>query len=224
MGLNALHYMPPYLSKCPYTVSQPDVSGVDLVRGYAFSRARFDWKSHRGLTDRPIDILFVGTDSERRRIAIERLRELTDRYRFICVYTHQHAPLTNANYQTTSPEINCALAQRSKIVLNIHRSWLGYFEWSRMVMQGFWQGACVVSDPSLPNPIFKPNNHFLEENIRHLPELLHWLLGTSDGRMKIEHIAEAGQSRARSRAARTAMLLPMLSSLRASVGLGEKVT
>ncbi len=224
MGLNALHYMPPYLSKCPYTVSQPDVSGVDLVRGYEFSRARFDWKSHRGLTDRPIDILFVGTDSERRRIAIERLRELTDRYRFICIYTHQHAPLTNANYQTTSPEINCALAQRSKIVLNIHRSWLGYFEWSRMVMQGFWQGACVVSDPSLPNPIFKPNNHFLEENIRHLPELLHWLLGTSDGRMKIEHIAEAGQSRARSRAARTAMLLPMLSSLRASVGLGEKVT
>ena len=41
MGCNAIHYMPPYLQDCNYTRSQPDVSEVELVRGYEFSKSRF---------------------------------------------------------------------------------------------------------------------------------------------------------------------------------------
>jgi hypothetical protein len=221
MGCNAIHYMPPYLEDCSYTRSQPDVSEVELVRGYEFSKSRFDWRKHQGLSDRPIDIIFIGSESERRVKAIERLRELTDKYRFVCVYTHQDRPLTTGNYRTTSPEINCALSQRSKIVLNIHRDWIGYFEWSRMVMQGFWQGACVVSDPSLPDPVFSPDRHFLEENFRHLPELIRWLLGTAEGRAKMDEVGAAGYDHARSPAARAVMLVPMLNSLRDLVALSR---
>ena len=62
MGCNAIHYMPPYLQDCSYTRSQPDVSEVELVRGYEFSKSRFDWTRHKGLSDRPIDIIFVGSE------------------------------------------------------------------------------------------------------------------------------------------------------------------
>lgn len=33
----------------------------------------------------------------------------------------------------------------------------------------FSERACVVLDPSLLEPVFTANNHFLEENIRYLP-------------------------------------------------------
>jgi hypothetical protein len=216
MGCNAIHFAPPYLDECKYTSPQCDVSHVELVRGYKFSRDKFDWTKHIGLSDRPIDVLFVGTGCERRLRAIESLRELTDRYRFLCVYTHQSSPLNNTNYQTRNVGLRNAeaLAQRSKIVLNVHRDWIGYFQWPRMVMQGFWQGACVVSDPGLPDPIFSSGTHFLEENIRHLPELLHWLLGTPDGRTKMDEIAAAGHRQAVRPATKAAMLAPMLDALR----------
>jgi hypothetical protein len=219
MGCNAVHYMPPYLTDCPYTRPQPDVSGVEIVRGYEFSRTKFTWTEHVDLSSRPIDILFIGTGSARRSRAIERLRELGDKHRFICIYTHQSSPLTPGNYRTTSTEINCALAQRSKITLNIHRDWIGYFEWSRMVLQGFWQGACVVSDPSLQNPYFREAEHFLEENVRHMPELLRWLLETRDGHAKMNDVSVSAHKHARSPTARVAMLLSLLSSLRAVLNI-----
>jgi hypothetical protein len=213
MGCNAIHYMPPYLPECRYTSPQLDVSQIDVIRGYEFSRRRYDWTEQSDLSDRPIDILFIGTGCERRLSAIERIRELTDEYRFVCIYTQQSSPLNGENYRTTSPEINCALAQRSKVVLNLHRDWIGYFEWSRMVMQGFWQGACVVSDPGLSDPLFDSGRHFLEENVRHIPDLLRWLLGTPDGQAKMNQVGAAAHDRARSSAARAGMLLPMLKAL-----------
>ena len=215
LGCNSIHYMPPYLPACPYTIPQLEVSQIDHVRGYNFSRNSFDWTQHPGLAERPIDILFVGTGSERRLKAIERLRGLADKYRFLCVYTHQSSPLNDTNGQTRKLGLRDAhaLAQRSKIVLNVHRDWIGYFEWPRMVMQGFWQGACVVSDPCFPDPVFTSGVHFLEEATRHLPELLDWLLGTPDGQTKMNEIAAAGYGRAVSPAVKVAMLAPMMTAL-----------
>jgi hypothetical protein len=214
-GCNSIHYAPPYLPACPYTIPELDASHIEHLRGYKFSRSGFDWTQHPGVTERPIDILFVGTGSERRLKAIERLRELTDKYRFLCIYTHQTSALNDNNTQTRNVGVRSlrALAQRSKIVLNIHQDWIGYFEWPRIVNAGIWQGACVVSDPCFPDPVFVSGAHYLEEATRHLPELLVWLLGTQDGQSKMNETAAAGYQRAASSAARAAMLTPMLTAL-----------
>ena len=118
------------------------------------------------------------------------MQENLDQHRFICVYTRQQGPLTARDHRSTSTGINCALGQRSKIVLNIHPDWLGYFEWSRMVLQGFWQGACVVTDPSFDHPLYQPGIHYLEENPRHMGELVRWLLETPDGSRKARRSAQ----------------------------------
>jgi len=109
------------------------------------------------------------------------------------------------------------LAQRAKIVLNVHRDWIGYFEWPRMVLQGFWQGACVVSDPGLSAPIFTSGVHYLEENLRHIGELVRWLLETEDGRDKLDRTRMAAYERASSVGSMHVSLGPVLEALAAAL-------
>jgi Tetratricopeptide repeat len=213
-GCNVVHFMPGYLSTVPYVQPCVDISDIELVRGYGFASQPYNWLERDDLDDRPIDILFVGSSVPRRDKALARLQELSDRYRFVCVYTRQEIPLTERNYRGNSTRINCALAQRAKIVLNIHRDWLGYFEWSRMVLQGFWQGACVVSEPNLPNPIFEPGEHYLEEDVRHIGELIRWLLSTADGRRKLNETRLRGYEQACSLGSMDVALAPVLSAFK----------
>jgi len=209
-GCNAVHFMPGHLpgGRC----AQPclDISEVELTRGYRFARQPYDWLERDRLEDRPIDLLFVGTATPRRDMALSRLQDLADAHRFLCVCTRQDAPLLSPDYGTTSTDINCALGQRAKIVLNIHRDWLGYFEWSRMVLQGFWQGGCVVSDPGLPNPVFEPGVHYFEENLRNIGELVRWLLETEEGRDQLDRTRRAGYERARTLGSMRVALAPVL--------------
>jgi hypothetical protein len=214
IGSNVVHFMPGHLASSPYTAPQEDVSDIDLARGYAFSRQRLNWMERDSINDRPIDILFVGSSSPRRDTALTRLLDLTDDYRFLCVYRSVDAPLTAHEHRATSGRINCALAQRAKIVLNIHRDWVGYFEWSRIVLQGFWQGACVVSDPNLPNPIYQPGVHFQEDSLRHLGELIRWLLSTPDGRASLDTTRRAGFAQARGLGSMPVALTPVLGAFK----------
>jgi hypothetical protein len=213
-GCNVVHFMPGFLSTVPYVQPCVDISDIELVKGYDFAYQPYNWVESEDLVDRPIDILFVGSSVPRRDKALTRLQELSDRYRFVCVYTRQDIPLTDGNYRSTSTRINCALAQRAKIVLNIHRDWLGYFEWSRMVLQGFWQGACVVSEPNLPNPIYVAGEHYLEENERHIGELIRWLLSTEDGRRKLDETRTRGYQQARGLGSMEVALAPVLDAFK----------
>jgi hypothetical protein len=195
-GCNVVHIMPGYMERAPYAQSYTDASNIELLKGYEFSKDYYDWRTLDQLKDRPIDLLFIGSSSPRREETLVNIQAALESHRFVCICTRQQRPLTRRNYRSTSTAINCALGQRSKIVLNIHRDWLGYFEWSRMVLQGFWQGACVVSDPCLPHPIFKPARHYLEESTRHLGELIRWLLETGDGQQEFERVRLAGHQAA----------------------------
>jgi hypothetical protein len=218
-GCNVVHFMPGYLPGVPYVQPSVDISDIELVKGYDFAYQPYNWLERNELDDRPIDILFVGSSAPRRDKALARMQELSDRYRFVCVYTRQDIPLTERNYRSTSTRINCALAQRAKIVLNIHRDWLGYFEWSRMVLQGFWQGACVVSEPNLPNPTFEAGEHYLEENMRHIGELIRWLLSTAEGRERLNETRLRGYQQARGLGSMEVALAPVLDAFRQMVSL-----
>lgn len=214
IGFFAVHFMPGYLPSL--TAAQPieDVSDVDLVRGYSFARERHNWLENDSLDTRPIDILFIGAGSPRRDKTLARLLDLTDEFRFLCVYRQLSKPLTARQETTTSARINRALGQRAKIVLNIYRDWVGYFDFSRAVQYGFWQGAAVVTDPSLPHPIFQPNVHFLQESTRHMGELIRWLLETADGRRKLDETRLAAFSRSTGLGNMNVSLAPVLAAFK----------
>jgi tetratricopeptide (TPR) repeat protein len=209
-GCNVVHFQPGYLPTVPYVQPYVDISDVELVKGYDFAYQAYNWRERDDLDDRPIDILFVGSSVPRRDKALARLQELSDTFRFLCIYVRSDRPLTIRNYRHASSQIGCAIAQRAKIVLNIHRDWLGYFEWSRMVLQGIWQGACVVSEPNLPNPIFEAGEHYLEESGRHIGELIRWLLSTTEGRLKLNETRIRGYQQARGLGSMAVALAPVL--------------
>ena len=214
-GCNVLHFMPGHLPSAHYSQPRLDISDITLAKGYAFARQPFDWQASNQLKERPIDILFTGTRAPRRDKALLRLQALMDRYRFLCVYRSAAEPITDRS--AAAAEQSWALAQRAKIVLNLHRDWIGYFEWPRIVMHGFWQGACVVSDPGLSSPIFESGVHYLEENLRHIGELMRWLLETDEGRDKLDRTRMAAYERARSVGAMHVALAPVLDAFAAEL-------
>ena len=212
-GFHAIHFMP----GCLPAAAQPieDVSDVELVRGYDFARRRHNWREDDTLDARPIDILFIGGGSPRRDKALARLLDLTDDFRFLCVYRNKlTGPLTAQQETATSARINRALGQRSKIVLNIYRDWVGYFDFSRAVQHGIWQGAAVVTDPGLPHPIYQPGVHFLQESTRHLPELIRWLLETPDGRRTLDDTRRAAFRQAHGLGSMEVALTPVLAAFK----------
>jgi hypothetical protein len=213
-GCNVLHFTPGHQPTMPYASPYIDASKLELLRGYAFAQQPYNWLAKNKVDDRPIDVLFIGNRAPRRDKALAYLQDLSGQFRFMCVYARNDVPLTSRNYPHASSEIGCALGQRSKIVLNIHRDWLGYFEWSRIVLQGFWQGACVVSDPGLPNPIFEAGVHYLEEGMRHIGELTRWLLETKEGREKLETTRMAGYERAVGLGSMRVSLAPVLDAFK----------
>jgi hypothetical protein len=207
-GCNAVHFMPGHLPGARYAQPCLDISEIELTKGYRFAGQPYNWLDRDRLEDRPIDLMFVGTASPRRDMVLLRLQEIADAHRFWCVYRKPDEPFVEAGRAAT--ESSWALAQRAKIVLNIHRDWIGYFEWSRVVLRGFWQGAGVVSDPGLSNPIFEPGVHYLEEDLRHLGELIRWLLETEEGWGKLDRTRRAGYERARTLGSMRVALVPVL--------------
>jgi hypothetical protein len=209
-GCRAIFLMPGYLDDSAYTSPYLDISQIELTKGYRFAKDSFDWKQDDRLSSRPIDVLFVGAKTPYRDKSLMKLDVLAEDCRFVCAYRQASKPFTREAHNGAATEANWALSQRAKIVLNLHRDWIGYFEWSRMVLRGFWQGACVVTDRGLPNPVFDAGVHYLEESPRHLGELIHWLLHAEDGNRKLDATRRAGYERAKTFGSMRVALVPAL--------------
>jgi hypothetical protein len=127
--------------------------------------------------ERPIDILFLGTLTERRSKALASLASTLANYRcFVHAPTGFGGPLRGAKGQIDETHSRW-LASRAKILLNIHRGEFPYFEWHRVVMLGAEQGTIVLSEPSLPVPGIQPDRHFLSSHVEGMPAIINRLLG-----------------------------------------------
>jgi len=145
--------------------------------------------------DRPLDLFFTGyTTPLRTEFFVRNARYLASKQCFLA-----YAALPPAG---TPPDaltrkllgVNVGVSLLSKIVLNLHRYPVGYFEWERLLVQGFACGTPVVTSPCLPSPFFTPGVHYLEAPGQHLDALAAWVLDTPDGRSRADAVAaEAGR-------------------------------
>jgi glycosyltransferase involved in cell wall biosynthesis len=166
----------------------PRRPGVDFVDGSSRGPNGVRGK----LASRPFDYLFVGGLTDRRDRFFARHAQRLSRWRG---YMHLVNPDKRARPgETTHFDTTTALglAQRSKIVLNLHREQSRFFEWHRMVVHGLGQKALVVSEPGLVSAPLKPGRDFLEAPMAKIPALLDSLLGTAAGRRRAQAIAERG--------------------------------
>lgn len=132
------------------------------------------------LRDRPIDILFVGGVSARRGPLLAELAPfLSGKNVFLHLPSHAK-PLTAE--ENVDAGLYTYLARNSKILLNLHQGAIQYFEWQRIVFNGFWQKSVVATEKCFGLPYFHPNVHYVECEARDLAARLQEVLSDiSDG-------------------------------------------
>jgi hypothetical protein len=184
-GIPSLFYNSGYPAEESFRYSELPNNG--LVPG--LSQKTRDYNINSDIwSERPNDLFFVGIRSPVRETFFARNAALFAR--FTCCFDlvkSPGGPLIRASSETR-PAFNRYVARRSKIVLNLHQDDIRFFEWHRIVVNGLWHRALVVSTHCLPHPIFKSGTHYLEETMKRIPGLIEWLLTTPDGMQLAERI------------------------------------
>ncbi|MBB3882743.1 hypothetical protein [Acetobacter oeni] len=137
---------------------------------------------------REIDVSFFGNHTDRREKFFSRHAEFFADYKCFFYYRRTGGPIADSQRYGILSRLASHVASHSKISLNIHRENDLFFEWQRIVAQGMARGSLVVSEECLPHPYFSAGIHYLSETTRHIPNLVEWLLHSSDGKKEAARI------------------------------------
>ena len=153
--------------------------GVDarfLQLGYT---ARWDhWHGERD-SERPVELAFLAGVTPRRLTAVARCaRHLAGRR------TELHLPEALVPHQANSDFFlsgarKWEMLSRSKLLMNVHRSELGYFEWQRAI-EAMINGCVLLSEHSLGFEPLIPGEHFVSVSFDNLDVALEALLDDED--------------------------------------------
>ncbi|PZO13577.1 MAG: hypothetical protein DCF25_15890 [Leptolyngbya foveolarum] len=144
------------------------------------------------LCDRPLDLHFIGTLNPRREQFFASSAQWLSQFHCFLHIPPMGVPLLKGQDQALDTEAVVGLSRRSKILLNIHRDELPYFEWHRMVFHGLWQNTLVVTEPCHDIPGLVAGEHFIECAIAKMADKIEWLLKNPEGQATAERIRQAG--------------------------------
>ena len=142
------------------------------------------------LHERPLDYCFFGASTERRNAFFARNAALFARLEGYLRLKPLTGPILAGENSQLSTEETCSIIRRSKISLNIHQSAHSYFEWHRIVLQGMWQGALVLSEPCTPALPFRPNIEYVSVDLDNLADTLEYLLLSDAGKAFAERVRQ----------------------------------
>lgn len=173
-----------------YPVFQPDIPLTeplqDALRGISYDPG-----------DKMLDLVWIGSNSKRRLGYLERNMEVLRRLRCFVRLVNVLGPLQSDHPEAISALEYAALAQRSRILLNVHHFDSPYFEWQRLVHFGFLQGACVLTETVSSVPHLISGEHYLEADADELAPFAEWLSRDPDGRTLAQDVARKGHAAVR---------------------------
>ena len=146
------------------------------------------------IAERPLDLFFAGYKTpERTNFFVRSASYLAQKD---CFLAYSDTPPSTRQLDSSTASLfpnYLGLAAQTRIVLTLHRYPVGYFEWERIVAQGFANGAVVMASRCLRSPFFTPGVHYLEMPMRNLDKLVRWVLDTSEGAQRTQAAADAAQ-------------------------------
>jgi GT2 family glycosyltransferase len=169
--------------------AMPRIAVTESLPAAVFATPPRDW------AQRPIDIFFAGTQTPRRDRFFAQAARVLARHKAVLHFADCARPICGTANGDLTSDAAIALAQRSKIVLNVHRDQARYFEWHRMVLHGLGQGALVVSEPVSTGSPLRGGRDFVEAELGKLPELIDGLLSSQTRMREGAAIAAAGRKR-----------------------------
>jgi len=143
---------------------------------------------HEPLENRPLDCCFFGNSVDRRKAFFAHNAPLFAKLHAYLRLLSLHVPLRVGVNTQLSTEATSSIVRRSKIALNIHQSSHTYFEWHRIVLQGIWQGALVLSEPCSNAWPFRQNIDYIAVELNSMADTLEYLLLSTEGRAFAEKI------------------------------------
>lgn len=138
---------------------------------------------------RDYDILFVGVVNERRERVISELSINISKFENFIHCPRFNRPISDGDVDMLSNKDLTQIAKNAKILLNIHRDDVGYFEWHRIFLYGVMNGCVVVSEPCFSNSFIKPDIHYIEATVPDMAGVLDDLLGTELGLVRLSEIS-----------------------------------
>lgn len=147
------------------------------------------WDHGRGMQDsgRPVELAFLAGVTPRRLNALARCaRQLAGRR------TELHLPEAMVPHQAGSEFFLSGahkwdLLSRSRLLMNVHRSELGYFEWQRAI-EAMINGCVLFSEHSLGFEPLIPGEHFVSVSFDSLDVALEGLIDDED---RLSHMRAA---------------------------------
>ena len=137
---------------------------------------------------RGYDVMLVAVSNPRREYMLAELAPTLSQFN-----TFIHCPGFDGPIAMGDPDAICSsdltqLAKNSKILLNIHRDEMPYFEWHRLFLYGMMNGCVVVTEACYNSPYLKAGEHYLEAPASELPDLLKHLLTTREGQAQLMQV------------------------------------
>lgn len=145
-----------------------------------------------GFAQRPLDLLFIGSRVPRRRAWFRAAAPLLSSYRGFFRLVDDYRFLRPGAREPLYSRALLGLAQRAKLVLNIHQDEESYFEWHRIAVHGIGQGALVLSEPTTQAPPFRAGRDFVSTPLRAFPEAIRHYLGSRQGLREAAGISARG--------------------------------
>lgn len=190
-----------WVEKCRLFEPVRRLPDLALTRTLSPAERRFP----ASFAQRPLDLLFAGSRVPRRE-AFFAAAGLA-RWRSVIHLVDDSRFLRHGRQAPLHTRALLGLAQRAKIVLNIHRQEDRYFEWHRVALHGVGQGALVVSEPTAAAPSFRAGRDFISVELDDMPAAIEHFLASAAGRREAARIAAQGLETYR-RSCRLADFLP----------------
>src|SRR5262249_760633 len=127
------------------------------------------WDHWRGdeARERPVDLTFMGTVTERRERALARCGPVLQNRRAKLHVYEALIPHGADHPYFLSGDANWNARASAKAILNVHGSELAYMEWQR-VLGAVLNGCVVITEHSYGYAPFVPNRHFVSASYDHL--------------------------------------------------------
>ena len=151
-----------------------------------------EWDAWHGDSsrERPTDVLFLGGLTRRRARGIASCGDVLSRQRSRLVLVDNASPLRGSTAGVETGAAKWRLYADSKVLLNIHRSDHGYFEWHR-ALSAIINGCVLVTEHSVDARPLVAGEHYVSASLDSLPYLLDLTLSDEDLRLRLQHSAIA---------------------------------
>ncbi|MCB2189921.1 MAG: glycosyltransferase [Deltaproteobacteria bacterium] len=198
LGVKA-HFLPPgWVEDGPAQAEATWGEGLERIWLPQEVRAFNGWRD-APWQERPIDVLFLGQNSERRSRFFAANASL---FAGLQSFLHLVEPgllNTAPKPQALGTEASLYLARRSKVVLHLHRTPSRYLPGHRLLLHGMAQGALVITETCDTLPPLAAGRDYLQAPIDQLPGLLEEVLAKSQGLKRGAAVASKGTETLRNR-------------------------